>query len=146
MIVNQWSGEQRDNFINDLSVSLASGQVLSAELLKLCYVFCLFCCYQKETIVYHIIQTKMVHLVEASGLPSSIIRYKWNLFLSLMLVFPIMWDFICDFIFYECRNLACNKFSQNVPHSLTLRKNLRQLLIVFPDTAYFTGYYSWFIL
>ena len=50
----------------------------------------------------------MVHLVEASGLPSSIIRYKWNLFLSLMLVLPIMRDFICDFIFYECSNLACN--------------------------------------
>ena len=40
VMVSHRSGETEDNFIADLSVGLASGQVLSAELLKLYYVFC----------------------------------------------------------------------------------------------------------
>ena len=40
VMVSHRSGETEDNFIADLSVGLASGQVLSAELLELYYVFC----------------------------------------------------------------------------------------------------------
>lgn len=38
VMVSHRSGETEDNFIADLSVSLASGQVLSAELLSLLFV------------------------------------------------------------------------------------------------------------
>lgn len=42
VMVSHRSGETEDNFIADLSVGLASGQVLPTELPELYYVFCFF--------------------------------------------------------------------------------------------------------